>query len=459
MNTTGREGESPSLVSLAQALTDRRLWRIFLLGTASGFPWLLIGSAMTAWLTDVGFSRSAIGLFGAVFVLYTVNFLWAPIIDHVRLPVLHRLGQRRSWILTCQCLLVVFALLLAVTGPEVSLTATALIAIGIAAASATQDLAIDAYRITVIREDEPELLGHAAAMATCGWWTGLSLPGMVAFWLAGPLGWPTVYLGLAVLVVPIALLVWRFFEEPPRPADVTFEWRRLHHWVQNTYIDAVAEFFRRNGVQLAFGLLAFIFLFKIGEAFLGRMVIVFYKEVGFSDADIGTYSKGLGLAVTIVCALAAGIFAGRFGAVRGLFFAGIAMAATNLLFAWIAIVGPDARLLSVAVVADGVTSAFSTVAFVAFISYYTSRLHTAAQYGALASLGNSGRTVVAASSGVVVDALGGAWASFFVMTAIMVTPALGILVWISRRVARNGDSAESRGATTIRSFQLNTRNH
>ena len=205
--------------------------------------------------------------------------------------------------------------------------------------------------------------------------------------------------------------------------------------MQDTYFDAVAEFFRRNGVQLALGLLGFIFLFKIGEAFLGRMVIRFYIEVGFSNADIGTYSKGLGWLVTMICALAAALLTGRFGVIRGLFLAGIAMAATNLLFAWIAIVGPDTRALAYAVVADGVTSAFSTVAFVAFISYYTSRLHTAAQYGALASLGNSGRTVLAASSGVVIDALGGAWASFFVITAVMVTPSLGILVWIGRRIA------------------------
>ena len=110
-------------------------------------------------------------------------------------------------------------------------------------------------------------------------------------------------------------------------------------------------------------------------------------------------------------------------------------------------VGPDTRLLAFAVVADGVTSAFSTVAFVAFISYYTSRLHTAAQYGALASLGNSGRTVVAASSGVVVDALGGAWASFFVITALMVTPSLAILVWIGRRIARQTPPAEAAQVT------------
>ena len=401
---------------------------------------------MNAWLTEVGLSRTGVGLFGAVLVLYTVNFLWAPIVDHVRLPVLGHLGQRRSWIIACQGLLIAFAVLLALTGPQVSLTATALIAIGIAAASATQDLAIDAYRITVIGEDEPELLGHAAAMATCGWVTGSSLPGIVAFWLADPIGWPNVYLGLAVLVVPITLLVWRLFPEPPRPADVAFDWHRMDRWVRDTYLDAVGEFFRRNGVQLALGLLAFIFLFKIGEAFLGRMVIRFYIEVGFSNADIGTYSKGLGWLVTMVCALAAAILTGRFGVVRGLFLAGIAMAATNLLFAWIAIVGPDTRVLAFAVVADGVTSAFSTVAFVAFISYYTSRLHTAAQYGALASLGNSGRTVLAASSGIIVDALGGAWAAFFVITALMVTPSLGVLVWIGRRIAVKG--APTEGAPT-----------
>ena len=130
--------------------------------------------------------------------------------------------------------------------------------------------------------------------------------------------------------------------------------------------------------------------------------------------------------------VAAGVFAGRFGVVRGLLVAGIAMAATNLLFAWVAVVGPDVRALSVAVIADGVTSAFSTVAFVAFISYYTSRLHTATQYGALASLGNAGRNLVAAASGFVVDALDGDWPAFFVLTSVMVLPSLAILIWIAR---------------------------
>ena len=374
-------------------LNDSRLWRIFLFGALSGFPWLLIGSAMTLWLKDEGLSRTSIGVFGLLFSVWTFNFLWAPIIDHARLPILHRLGQRRSWIAFCLAVLVACSALLAVLGPHVSIAATVALCFAIALASATQDLAIDAYRITVIGEDEPELIGHGAAMATCGWWTGVSLPGAVAFQFSDAHGWPPIYLALAALLAVVSLLALRWFREPPRGRDVGPPPSDRHgaiDWFNRTYLGAVSEFFQRNGARLAFGLLAFVFLFKIGEAFLGRMVVVFYNEVGFSDAEIGTYSKALGLPVTIACALAAGLFSGRFGVVRGLLVAGIAMAATNLLFAWVAVVGPDVRALSVAVIADGVTSAFSTVAFVAFISYYTSRLHTATQYGALASLGNAG---------------------------------------------------------------------
>ena len=425
-----------ALALVAALLRDVRLRHIFLLGIASGFPWLLIGSAMNAWLKDEGLTRSAIGLFGAVFVVYAVNFLWAPLVDHVRLPGLSRLGHRRSWIVLCQVVMIGLTALLALSGPASNLWLTAALALGIAVASATQDLAIDAYRITIIGEDEPELIGPGAAMATCGWWTGAGLPGAAAFWLADPLGWPLVYLLLAGVIAAITTLVLLFLREPatmPRPAALQgATWRE---WLRLTWADAVAEFFRRNGMALALGLLAFIFLFKVGEAFLGRMVIVFYKEVGFSNADIGTYSKGLGLLVTLACSLAAGIFAGRFGAVRGLLFAGVAMAGTNLLFSWIAVAGPDTRLLSLAVIGDGITSAFSTVAFVTFISHYTSRLHTAAQYSALASLGNSSRTLLAAFSGMLVDdGLGGDWALFFVLTAVMVLPSLGVLAWIAQRV-------------------------
>lgn len=422
-----------SVIDRISVYLDVRLWRIFLLGTVSGFPWLFIGAEMTAWLHDVGLSRTAIGLFSVVFVAYTINFLWAPLIDHLPLPGLRRLGHRRSWIVLCMLLLIVQALILAATGPAVSLFLTASICLGIAIASATQDLAIDAYRVTVIAKHEEHMIGHAAAMATCGWWTGVSLPGAFAFILADQFGWNAVYFGLAgILVLMLVGILWAVKE--PAKAEAPNHITRVtrNQFFDRSYVAAVTEFFQRNGLRLALGLLLFIFVFKLGEAFLGRMVVVFYKEIGFTNADIGVYSKGLGLAITITCAIAAGFFTSYFGTVKGLMLAGIGMAATNLLFAWLATVGPDKSLLVFALVADGITSALSTVAFVAFITYFTSHLHAATQYGALASLGNSGRTLLAASSGILVDWLGGDWMTFFIFTALMVSPALLILWWIGR---------------------------
>lgn len=418
---------------------DTRLWRIFLLGTVSGFPWLFIGSGMTAWLADVDLSRTAIGLFGAVFVAYTVNFLWAPLIDHLPLPGLRRLGHRRSWIVLCLLVLIILTVILAATGPAFSLFLTAAICLAIAVTSATQDLAIDAYRVTVIEEHEEHLIGHAAAMATCGWWTGLSLPGAFAFILADQYGWNAVFFGLTGILLVMLLGVLWAVKEPTvvRNRNATVSRITRIQFFDRSYVAAVTEFFQRNGMRLALGLLAFIFMFKLGEAFLGRMVVVFYKEIGFTNADIGVYSKGLGLAITITCAIAAGFFTSQFGTVKGLMLAGIGMAATNLLFAWLATVGPDKSLLVFALVADGITSALSTVAFVAFITYFTSHLHAATQYGALASLGNAGRTLLAASSGILVDWLAGDWMTFFILTALMVSPALVILWGIGRAIPEN----------------------
>ncbi len=449
MPRMGHNGDIPAhlgrgrvtLIESVHSLRDGRLWRIFLFGVSSGFPWLVIGSGMSAWLQDEGLSRAGIGLFGIIFVAYTVNFLWAPIIDHLKLPLVAGLGQRRSWIFTCQIVLMLLILALSLNDPAHNLFVTAALALGVAGVSATQDLPIDAYRITVIREDEPELIGQAAAMATCGWWTGASLPGVLAFWLADDLGWPLVYRGLALCLLGLAVLTLLFIREPARPPLPPTAPGARHSpgvlsWFDRTCVDAVTEFFRRNGASLALAILAFIFLFKIGEAFLGRMAIVFYREIGFTSADIGTYSKGLGWVVTIFCSLAAGVFSLRYGVLRMLFAAGIAMASTNLLFSWIAVVGPDTDLFALAVVLDGITGAFATVAFVAFISRYTSRFHSATQYAALASLGNSSRTLLAASSGFMVTALAGNWALFFVITALMVTPSLLLLGWIGLRIRR-----------------------
>lgn len=428
-----------SLVESIKLLKDIRLWRILVLGFASGYPWIIIGgSTLSIWLREEGFSRTSIGIFGLVFTAYTINFLWAPMLDAVKFKWLSGIGQRRSWILVCQIALVLLTLLMAVCGPSLNIMAFALMAVGVGFFSATQDLAIDAYRITIIRPDEKELIPFGAAMATSGWWLGFGLPAAFLLYLSDMMAWSYVYGIAALMIVPVAMLVLYWFEEPDvPPGSVSKEW---YTTVVVEYVETIKDFFGRHGAQIALSLLLFIFLFKIGEAFLGRMVGVFYVEVGYTKTEIATFSKLISTTITIVFAFCAGALMPRLGVFKMLFFAGIAMAITNLMFAWIAMTGPDLTLFLAAVVTDGITSSISTVAFVAFITYYVSHLHAAGQYGALASLGNAGRTLLAGFSGLVVDSLGGNWALFFVLTSVAVVPALIVLLSIALSFRRQGSS-------------------
>jgi PAT family beta-lactamase induction signal transducer AmpG len=191
-------------------------------------------------------------------------------------------------------------------------------------------------------------------------------------------------------------------------------------------VEPFLDFFRSNGFRVALTLLLFVFLFKIGEAFLGRMSITFYKEVGFTNEQIGYYSKLIGWGLTILFTLVGSMVNVKFGIVRGLMIGGIAMASSNLMFAWIAKVGPSEQLFLATLVVDNFTSAFSTVAFVSFLTVVTGQAFSATQYALLASLGNFGRTTLASFSGELVDYLND-WSMFFILTALMVIPSLIML--------------------------------
>ncbi|MDH3354373.1 MAG: MFS transporter [Chromatiales bacterium] len=428
---------------------DNRLLAIFTLGFVSGLPWVLIGSAMTAWLKDAELSRSAIGFFGSIFTIYAFNFLWAPLVDRVHIPWLtRRLGQRRSWIVLMLLIMAVATFAIGWTDPGKSLLWTSLLAMVIATASATADIAIDAYRIDRIGKEDRELISYGAAMATSGWWTGYSIPGAIALYLSdwSFMNWSGVYMVLSLIVLLLVAVVVTLKEPESRREKIQGESEeqmlnqlgertklfKAIAWLEVTLIEPFAEFFRRNGWRIGLYIVTFIILFKVGEAFLGRMSIVFYKEVGFSNSDIATYSKLIGWWMTIIISLMSGVLASRLGIIRGLFIGGIAMAATNLMFAWLAAVGPDKTLFAAAIILDNITSSFATVTFVAFISYLAHEAYSASQYALMASLGNLGRTTLAASSGVMVDYLHGDWSTFFISTSVMVVPSLILLLLIGK---------------------------
>tara|TARA_B100001146_G_scaffold11773_1_gene9517 strand:- start:202 stop:1563 length:1362 start_codon:yes stop_codon:yes gene_type:complete len=428
--------------------------RILLLGIISGFPWVLIGSSLSLWLKEDGLSRSTIGWAGLIFGVYALNFLWAPLIDRLRVPYLTpKLGHRRAWIVMSQALIFVCLVGWSLTDPGVHLWGVIAIGLVIAIASATQDITIDALRIEQIGTDEGQSMAAGAAVAVAGWWTGYKLGGVVAlntadaFQSAGVENyWQMTFLVLGLMIIACNIALMFVPELPPtdRAAAQSTDDRVIASklgfgggtghvvaWLVGTVVGPLMSFFRRNGFAIAVAILGFIFLFKIGEAFLGRMSIVFYKEIGFSKSDIALYSKGIGWVTTVVFTLLGGLFAIRIGLVRAMFLSGILMAVTNLMFSWLAWTGPVESLFAAAVLLDDLAAAFATVTFVAFISMLVDRTYTATQYALLASIGTAGRTLFASSSGALVDWLDGDWGIFFVITALMVVPSL-ICLWVLR---------------------------
>ena len=439
---------------------DRRMLRILLLGAISGFPWVLIGSSLSLWLKEEGLSRSTIGWAGLIFAVYAFNYLWAPLVDRIQIPYLtKRLGHRRGWIVSMQFIILICLVAWSFINPIENLALLITVGLIIAIASATQDITVDALRIEQIGQHESQSMAAGAAMAVVGWWSGYKLGGVIALFTAqyfeniGIVNyWQTTFLILGVIVV--SMNIGLMFVHEPQSIDRQLKQKETDKlienklgsknfitgftaWISSTLGGPILSFFKKNGFSVAIGILSFIFLFKIGEAFLGRMSIIFYKEIGFSKSDIAIYSKTLGWVTTVIFTLLGGLFVIRSGVLKAMFLAGVLMAATNLLFSILAWSDKSELLFATAVIFDDIAAAFATVAFVAFISLLVDRTYTATQYALLASIGTAGRTTLASSSGALVDWLNGDWGIFFILTAIMVIPSLICLYCIKDKLKLN----------------------
>ena len=434
---------------------DKRMLKILLLGAISGFPWVLIGSSLSLWLKEDGLSRSTIGWAGLIFGVYAFNYLWAPLIDRIQIPFLtKKIGHRRGWIVLMQITILISLILWSINTPSENLVFVISVGLIIAIASATQDITVDALRIEQIGENEGKSMAAGAAMAVVGWWTGYKLGGVLSLFSAEILEnagfenyWQLTFLilGILVILMNIGLMFINEtsnFERQNKQKEndklISNHFRnenlftKFLTWIGGTISGPILSFFKKNGFSIALGILGFVFLFKVGEAFLGRMSIIFYKEIGFSKSDIAIYSKTLGWVTTVVFTLLGGLFVIRSGVLKAMFFAGIIMASTNFLFSILAWSDKSELLFAIAVIFDDIAAAFATVAFVAFISLLVDRAYTATQYALLASIGTAGRTTLASSSGALVDWLNGDWGIFFILTALMVIPSL-IILWIMRK--------------------------
>jgi len=439
---------------------DRRMLRILLLGIMSGFPWVLIGSALSLWLKENDLSRTTIGWAGLIFGVYAINFLWAPLIDRLHLPFLSKkIGHRKSWIILMQIIIFISLLVWSFLDPSKNLWLVIAVGLGIAISSATQDITIDALRIEQIGEGEKDLLSAGAAISVVGWWTGYKIGGLVSLISADMLQkqgienyWQISFLILSMIIAlcSVALL---FIPEKNSTNKMELQnladkkildkigssnyFVKMFAWFYGTVVNPLLSFFKKNTLSVALAILGFVFLFKIGEAFLGRMSLVFYKEIGFSKTDIALYSKGIGWLTTVMFTLLGGLFAVRMGLVKAMFVSGILMALTNVMFSVLAWFGNSEILFAFTVLIDDLAAAFATVAFVGFISALVDRTYTATQYALLASIGTAGRTLFASSSGMMVDWLNGNWIIFFIITALMVIPSLVCLFLIRKKINLN----------------------
>tara|TARA_B110000881_G_C18576051_1_gene518624 strand:- start:574 stop:1929 length:1356 start_codon:yes stop_codon:yes gene_type:complete len=439
---------------------DKRMLRILLLGIMSGFPWVLIGSALSLWLKENDLSRTTIGWAGLIFGVYAVNFLWAPLIDRLHVPFLSkRIGHRKSWIILMQLIIFISLLIWSLLDPSKNLWLVIAVGLGIAISSATQDITIDALRIEQIGENEKDLLAAGAAISVVGWWTGYKIGGLISLISADILQkqgvenyWQISFLILSGIITLCSICLLFIPEknskkklELQNQADqkvldkigISNNFTKIFAWFYGTIANPLLSFFKKNTVNVALAILGFVFLFKIGEAFLGRMSLVFYKEIGFSKTDIALYSKGIGWLTTVTFTLLGGLFAVRMGLVKAMFLSGIFMALTNIMFSVLAWVGNSEILFAFTVLIDDLAAAFATVAFVGFISALVDRTYTATQYALLASIGTAGRTLFASSSGMMVDWLNGNWIIFFIITALMVIPSLICLLLIRKKLNLN----------------------
>jgi MFS transporter, PAT family, beta-lactamase induction signal transducer AmpG len=415
------------------------------LGFSAGLPFLLVFSTLTAWLREEDISHGTIGFFAWIGITYSIKVFWAPVIDRLNVPLLTRvLGKRRSWMFVGQMGIALGLTAMAVngTGDLVLLSMAALL---VAFSSATQDIAIDAYRIEAVMD---EYQGAMSASYILGYRVGLLASGAGALYLAEYLDWSTSYHVMAMLV-GIGMATVFLVSEPDhgiaqsvpaseqRVVDFLLRSQHLSTWsrsIQAWFIGAVVcpfvEFFERNG-RFALVVLLFISVFRLSDIAMGIMANPFYLDMGYSLTDIASVAKVFGFLMSIAGSVVCGIVIVKWGIFRPLLVGAVAVAATNLLFAGLSLLEPKIVYLAVVISADNISGGFAATAFVAYLSSLTSRAYTATQYALFSSLMTLPGKFISGFSGIVVDGIG--FLPFFIGAAALGLPAIYLVLLLRKK--------------------------
>ena len=406
----------------------------FFLGISSAFPFALIGATLTTRLAQDGISKSAVTAFALTFLAYNFKFLWAPLIDNVKLPIIGRFGQRRSWLWVISLLVILAVTFLGVVDPNRALSTVAIAAISLGVLGATLDIIIDAYRIELL---EPYQLGTGSGMSQYGWRIGAASTGALALILAGRFGWSIAYISCAVFALP-AILVGVFMGEPKRhvePVAIT----GLSHALIN-YFNPLIEFIKRQGAWLV---LSFVLIHKIGDTLANLTLRLLFDDLGFSNEEIAFYDVGFGFIAVLVGIFVGGIMYVRVGLKHSVLISLILMAVSNFSFAALALVGHTNIGMAAAVGFENFASGIGGVTVVAYLSALCNLRFTATQYALLSALASiAGRFLTGTTAGGLIEGLG--YVNFYLLTTFLAFPGV-LLFWY---MIRSGLADVSLGSVT-----------
>jgi len=419
------------------------------LGFSAGLPFMLVFSTLSAWLREVGIERATIGMLSWVGIIYTVKFFWAPVVDKLRLPVLHRLlGRRRSWMLLGQVGIAIGLLNMAHMSPVGHLAVVASLALLVAFSSATQDIAVDAWRI----ESAPtEMQGVMAAAYQLGYRIAMMVASAGALWIAADHGWAVSYTSMAACAC-IGIVTTLVIREPAtrvikhtlaqearvsdwlaRKAHWPESMRNLGAWFVGAVVNPFVDFFTRYGVKLAVLMLAFIGSYRLADFTMGVMSNPFYLDVGFTLKEIAAVAKGFGVFWSILGTLVGGMAVARLGVIRSLALGSVLVIIANLMFAAFASYNqPNLLGLAFLISADNLAMGIAGTSLIAYLSSLTSASYTATQYALFSSIYALPGKLLMGTSGFVVDAIG--YPAFFVYTSTLGLPALVLLFFLARKM-------------------------
>ncbi len=394
---------------------------MLILGTFSGLPLVLVFSTLSFWLSDCGVDVKAVAAFSLVRLPYSFKFLWSPYIDRMPLPFLtKRLGQRRSWAVLFQVCLMISLIALVHTNPAVNPAATAVCAVAVAFFSASQDVVFDAFRIEYLQQRDQ---GAAAATFVFGYRIGMLVAGAGALFLSDRIGWTRVYEVLALSgVIGIATILCA---KEPAAAIVP----KRESFFKDAVVAPIADFLKKNNWL---PVVLFLLTYKLCETSIGTVTPKLYKEQGFTNTEIAAIVKLWGIAATLLGGFLGGGLVAKAGLFKSLMICGVLQGLSNLPFAVLAVEGKSFLWLTVAIVSDNMAAGMATTAFVAYMSSLCNKAYTATQYALLSSLMALPRDVLSATSGWLVARFG--WPVFFIFTAFLSLPSLGILWFLNRRL-------------------------